>query len=117
LVNGCDKRLSSNYSRRLLSLLGGKNLPALTIRNLQVLSAFALICVMTSRRIHIERLAVSILDAKGIEAIWQLQLDAAYAYRTGYPVAAEAILELAEAAERELMRRENANVHSDEYRE
>ena len=63
---------------------------------------------MTSRRAHIERLAHSILDSKGIGAIWQLQLDAAYAYRTGYPVAAATIVELAEAAEQELLRKENA---------
>ena len=52
---------------------------------------------MNSRREHIERLATSILDGKGIGAIWQLHLDAAYAYQTGYPIAAEAILELAKA--------------------
>lgn len=63
---------------------------------------------MTSRRAHIERLAHSMLDAKGIRATWQLHLDAAYAYRTGYPVAAAAILELAEAAEQELLRQESA---------
>jgi len=65
---------------------------------------------MTSRRAHIERLAHSILESKGIDAIWQLQLDAAYAYRTGYPVAAAAILELAEAAEQELLRQGNARL-------
>jgi hypothetical protein len=62
---------------------------------------------MNSRRAHIESLATSILDGKGIGAIWQLHLDAAYAYQTGYPVAADAILELAEAAERVLMRKED----------
>ena len=66
---------------------------------------------MKSRRTLIESLATSILDSKGIGAIWQLHLDAAYAYQTGYPVAANAILELAEAAERVLMRRENASVN------
>jgi hypothetical protein len=63
---------------------------------------------MTSRREHIERLAHSILVGKGIGAIWQLQLDAAYAYRTGYHVAAAAILELVEAVEQELLRKEKA---------
>jgi hypothetical protein len=62
---------------------------------------------MNSRRAHIESLATSILDGRGIGAIWQLHLDAAYAYQTGYPVAAKAILELAEAAERVLMRKED----------
>jgi len=65
---------------------------------------------MTSRSMLIESLATSILDSKGIGAIWQLHLDAAYAYRTDYPIAAEAILELAEAAERVLMRRERAPI-------
>ena len=65
---------------------------------------------MTSRSMLIESLATSILDSKGIGAIWQLHLDAAYAHQTGYPIAAEAILELAEAAERVLMRRERAPI-------
>jgi hypothetical protein len=65
---------------------------------------------MTSRSTFIESLATSILDGNGIGAIWQLHLDAAYAYRTGYPTAAGAILEVAEAVERVLMRRENAPV-------
>ena len=65
---------------------------------------------MTSRRAHIERLAQAILDGKGIGAIWQLHLDAAYAYRTGYPVAAAAILELVEAAEQALLKQGNARL-------
>ena len=65
---------------------------------------------MRQRRAHLERLALSILDGKGIEAIWQLHLDAAYAYRTGYPTAAAAILELAEAAEQEVLRLRHAPV-------
>jgi glutathionylspermidine synthase len=71
---------------------------------------------MTPRSTLIESLATSILDSKGIAAIWLLHLDAAYAYQTGYPVAAEAILELAEAAERVLMRRENAPVNIEQQR-
>ena len=47
----------------------------------------------------LERLANSILVANGIGSIWQLHLDAAHAYRSGYQRAADAILELAEAAE------------------
>jgi hypothetical protein len=57
-----------------------------------------------------EKLALRILARDGIAAIWQLHLDAAYAHRTSYPTAARAILELAEAAERELMRRVRAPV-------
>ena len=66
---------------------------------------------MKSRRTLIESLATSILDSKGIGAIWQLHLDAAYAYQTGYPVAAAAILELAEAAERVLMRKQDVVIN------
>lgn len=48
---------------------------------------------------HLEQLARSILREKGVGAIWHLHLDAAYAYRTGYPVAANAIVDLADAVE------------------
>jgi hypothetical protein len=66
---------------------------------------------MASRSTLTENLAIAILDSRGIDAIWQLRLDAAYAYQTGYPVAAEAILKFAEAAERELMGRPTSSVH------
>src|ERR1051326_3766941 len=46
-----------------------------------------------------ERIALSILDREGIAAIWTLHVAAAEAYRTGHPCAADAIRELAEAAE------------------
>jgi hypothetical protein len=55
---------------------------------------------MTRRRLQLESLALSVLAGRGIGAIWQLHVDAAEAYRTGYPTAAYAMLELAEAAER-----------------
>ena len=54
---------------------------------------------MVPYQMHLEHLARSILREEGIGAIWQLQLDAAYAYRTGYPVAANAIVDLADAVE------------------
>ena len=97
----------------LPSFMGSANQPLLSIRTFQVLRVFAVSCRMTSRSMLIESLATAILDSKGIEAIWQLHLDAAYAYRTDYPIAAEAILELAEAAERVLMRRERAPISSE----
>ena len=46
-----------------------------------------------------EQLALSMLARDGIAAIWQLHMAAADAHRTGYPKAAESIVELAEAAE------------------
>jgi hypothetical protein len=70
---------------------------------------------MTPRRIQLES-SRSRFWTKGIAANWQLHLDAAYAYRTGYPTAAGGILELAEAAEREWLRRENAPVHIGDWR-
>ena len=63
---------------------------------------------MSPYRMHLEPLAQSVLDGQGIGAVWQLHLDAAYAHRTGYPVAANAILDLAEAVEHEVMRRDIA---------
>jgi hypothetical protein len=46
-----------------------------------------------------EKLALSILIRDGIAAIWHLQLAAADAFRTGHPRSAEAVLEIADAAE------------------
>jgi hypothetical protein len=49
-------------------------------------------------------LAVSLLGECGIAAIWRLNVAAAEAYRTGYPAAASAMLEIAEAAEEAWLR-------------
>jgi len=57
-----------------------------------------------------EGIALRILDRNGIAAIWQLQVAAALAYRTGNPDPAASIMEIAEAAEREWLRRESAPV-------
>ena len=67
---------------------------------------------MTPYRMHLEHLAQTVLDGQGIGAVWQLHLDAAYAHRTGYPTAANAIVDLAEAIEQEVMRRSIAPAHS-----
>ena len=48
-----------------------------------------------------ESLALRMLDREGIAIIWQLHTAAARAYQAGNARAAAAILELAEAAERE----------------
>jgi hypothetical protein len=45
------------------------------------------------------------LEREGISAVWQLHLAAAAAYRDGYRRAAETVLEIADAAERELLER------------
>jgi hypothetical protein len=46
-----------------------------------------------------EKIALSILADQGIAAIWHLQVAAADAHRTGHLRSADAILEIAEAAE------------------
>ena len=46
-----------------------------------------------------EKIALSILSDQGIAAIWRLHEGAAEAHRMGFPRSAEAILEIAEAAE------------------
>jgi hypothetical protein len=66
---------------------------------------------MIRRRLQLENLALSVLAVRGIGAIWQLHVDAAEAHRTGYPAAAYAILELAEAAERVWLQQETVPAH------
>jgi hypothetical protein len=51
-------------------------------------------------------LALKMLAREGIAAIWQLNVAAAEAHRTGHPCAANCILELAEAAEEAWLRAE-----------
>ena len=53
-----------------------------------------------------EGIALRLLARDGIAAIWHLQVAAAAVYRTGDPIAAASILEIAEAAERECFRQE-----------
>lgn len=71
---------------------------------------------MTPYRMHLEHLAQSVLDSLGMGAIWQLHLDAPYAHRTGYPVAANAISDLADAIEQEAMRRKMAPADLENWR-
>jgi hypothetical protein len=47
-----------------------------------------------------KKIACSILADQGVAAIWRLHEGAAEAHRIGFPRAAQAILEIAEAAER-----------------
>ena len=63
---------------------------------------------MIPRRTLTDDLALMILARDGIAAIWQLNLEAAEAYRTGHPFAAESILEIADAAEDAWLRAEGA---------
>ena len=52
-----------------------------------------------------KNIALSMLAREGISAIWSLQLAAAKANQDGHKAAASAIIEIAEAAEREWLRR------------
>jgi hypothetical protein len=61
---------------------------------------------MTRDRALSEKLALSILAREGIAAVWQLHLAAADAHRTGHPIAAASILEIADAAEAAWLRAE-----------
>jgi hypothetical protein len=54
-----------------------------------------------------EGIAVRLLARKGIATIWELQVAAAIAHRTGNLSAAASIVEIAEAAEREWLRSEH----------
>ena len=55
-----------------------------------------------------KQLALSILAREGIAVIWQLQVAAADAHRSGHPQAAASILKIAEAAEAAWLRAEGA---------
>jgi hypothetical protein len=67
---------------------------------------------MTRARALTEKLALTILARDGIAAIWQLHMEAAAAYQTGHPAAANAILEIAEAAEEAWIRAERTRVEA-----
>ena len=54
---------------------------------------------MTRSHTLTEKLALSILVREGIAAIWQLHMAAANAHQTGHPAAADAMVEIAEAAQ------------------
>jgi hypothetical protein len=55
-----------------------------------------------------EKLALSLLARDGIAVIWKLHIAAAQADRSGYPAAAAAILQIADAAEAAWVRSEEA---------
>jgi hypothetical protein len=65
---------------------------------------------MTLRRTRAENIAMTMLARDGIAAIWMLHLSAAKAYRDGHKLAAAGIIEIAEAAEREWLRRGETRV-------
>ena len=52
------------------------------------------------------QLASKILEDAGLASIWKLNVQAADAYRNGFPHAAAAILAVADAAEKECLRRQ-----------
>ena len=47
-----------------------------------------------------ERVALDLLARDGLRIVWKLHLDAANAYRGGYPRGAQILIETADAAER-----------------
>jgi hypothetical protein len=60
---------------------------------------------MALRRSGTDNLAISMLAREGIAAIWTLHLAAARAHRDGHKAMAATIIEIADAAEREWLRR------------
>ena len=60
---------------------------------------------MISSRTPAQVIALSLLARDGVSAIWKLHLSAAGAYRDGHKSVAAGIIEIAEAAEREWLRR------------
>ena len=95
--------LSSSRSvlRRLSSLmrLHGQDRPTYYSRSLGR--------VIFQDGIWVHSLALKMLARNGFAAIWVLHLSAARAYREGRRGAARATIEIADAAEREWLRRDN----------
>jgi hypothetical protein len=65
---------------------------------------------MPTPRSYPEQVASNLLNRYGLAAIWQLHVSAATAYRKGNAMAARSIAEIAEAAEREWLRRAAADL-------
>ena len=63
---------------------------------------------MIFHRLRVRPLALKMLARDGFAAIWVLHLSAARAYREGNRAVAAVIIEIADAAEREWLRRGNA---------
>jgi hypothetical protein len=59
---------------------------------------------MSLRRSHVENIALTMLERRGIAVMWELHLIAAKAYRQGSKASAVAIIEIADAAERDWRR-------------
>ena len=66
--------------------------------------------MMPSSPSYSEQVASNLLNRYGLAAIWQLHLSAAAAYRKGNAMAARSIVDVAEAAEREWLRRAAADL-------
>ena len=60
---------------------------------------------MSLRRTRVENIALTMISRDGVAVIWELHLIAAKAYREGSAASAAAIIEIADAAEREWRRR------------
>ena len=59
---------------------------------------------MSLRRTRLENIALTMIVRDGVSAIWELHLAAANVYNQGYKAAAAAIIDIADAAEREWLR-------------
>ena len=70
---------------------------------------------MNLRRTRAENVALRLLARDGNAAIWLAHLAATQAYRHGHQSAAAAIIEIAEAAEREWLRQGNTQVHIEDW--
>src|SRR5215831_3888042 len=66
--------------------------------------------VLFHESVRVHSLALKMLARDGIAAIWVLHLSAARAYREGRKAAAAAIIEIADAAEREWLRRKTVQI-------
>ena len=59
---------------------------------------------------YYEQVALTMLRRYGLKTVWQLHLSAARAYSDGNAMAALSMIEIADAAERELQKRKLADL-------
>ena len=93
-----------------------QNSPGFLVSESTILTLRSYLAGMIRLHTVTEAVALRVLAREGIAAIWQLQVAAGSAYRTGHPGPAASIMEIAEAAERVLMRRENDCVNIEQQR-
>jgi hypothetical protein len=104
------RSLGAGPARTNLAGWVDQNSPAFLVAKSTILTLPSYLAGMIRLHTATEAIALRMLARNGVAAIWQLQVAAGIAYRTGHPGPAASIMEIAEAAEREVLRRGEPSV-------